>query len=225
MYLTEANARRVDGMRAQIARWEPLLTRGERALLLRDLVRAVARVSNTAGTYGCYLKAWKARALEPVALVPLARAPLPSHGHEVHRRDAGELLDGLDADLVYLDPPYTKRQHAAYYHLLETLVSGERPAVKGSTGLPAWQAKGSDFCHARRASTALASLLARVRARHVFLSYSEDGHLAHETILELLAAHGRVRWWQRPTRRYRSHGRGAPRSPLHERLYACTLAA
>jgi adenine-specific DNA-methyltransferase len=52
MYLTEENAGKVDAIREQLGTWEPLLTRAERAILLRDLVRAVARVSTTAGTYG-----------------------------------------------------------------------------------------------------------------------------------------------------------------------------
>ena len=69
MYLTELNAGKVDAIRGQIERWTPVLTRAERALLLRDLVQAVSAVSNTAGTYGCYLKTWKQRALTPLTLV------------------------------------------------------------------------------------------------------------------------------------------------------------
>ena len=44
-------------------------------------------------------------------------------------------------DTVYLDPPYTKRQYAAYYHVLETLAYGDEPEVSGVTGLRPWEGK------------------------------------------------------------------------------------
>jgi len=223
MYLTEDNAGKVDAMRLQIADWEGALTRGERAILLRDLVRAVTRVSNTAGTYGCYLKTWKPRARQPIALAALPTSELPRRSHEVHRSDACEVAGAVEADALYLDPPYTKRQYAAYYHLLETLVSGAHPPVTGSTGLPPWQEKSSDFCYSRRAPAALRELLDRVRTPHVFLSYSEDGHIPHETILTIMRGLGRVRWSERATRRYRSNSRGRDRGLVPERLYHLVL--
>src|SRR4051794_11048311 len=68
MYLTEANAAKIDAVRAQIEAWS--LSRADKATFLRDLVVAVTAVSNTAGTYGCYLKTWKRRALQPLVLLP-----------------------------------------------------------------------------------------------------------------------------------------------------------
>lgn len=223
MYLSEANAQKIDAIRRKIARWEPVLTRSERAILLRDLVRAVTRVSNTAGTYGCYLKTWKPRARDPIVLTPLLSPALPDRAHQVHRGDASDVAGAVEADAVYLDPPYTKRQYAAYYHLLETLVVGDEPSVTGSTGLPLWQAKRSDFCYSRRAPTALGEILGRVRARHVFLSYSEDGHIPHESIVAIMTRFGTVRWWEKPTPRYRSNSSRSTHRRVRERLYHLNL--
>ena len=39
------------------------------------------------------------------------------------------------ADTVYLDPPYTKRQYAAYYHILEAISLGDEPIVEGICGI------------------------------------------------------------------------------------------
>src|SRR3954471_20743662 len=63
MYFIEDNARRIDAIRRRIEVWSPHLTRGERSLLIADLVKAASLCSNTAGTYGCFLKRWKPRAL------------------------------------------------------------------------------------------------------------------------------------------------------------------
>lgn len=230
MYLTEANAAKVDAIRAQINEWEPLLTRAERAVLLRDFVTAVSAVSNTAGTYGCYLKTWKQRALEPLRLRPGAALPAElanyeTQHHEVRCEDAEVAASTLPGvDIVYLDPPYTKRQYAAYYHLLETLVTGATPEVEGSTGLPRWQDKQSDFCHRKRAPRALERLILRIDAPHVFLSYSGDGHITHEEILGILASRGTVRSWERSSQRYRSSSLRHSATIVRERLYHLAVA-
>ncbi len=223
-YFTEVNAARIDTIRARIEAWKERLTRGERAVLLRDLVVAAARVSNTAGTYGCFLRHWKGRALEPLQLTPrLTPSPLGS-GHEVHQGEAVHAVLNNTVDAIYLDPPYTKRQYAAYYHVLETIVAGDEPAVEGVTGLRPWRDLDSDFCHRRRAPKALQTLLDRVNAKKLFLSYSEDGHIPHETILEILRSRGTVRWWEQPMRRYRSSRLEHRSAAVNERLYALTLS-
>src|SRR5690606_16072947 len=80
-------------------------------------------------------------------------------------------------DVVYLDPPYTKRQYAAYYHLLETIALGDEPSVEGVTGLRPWREKASDFCYRTRALGALTSLVNKLPARRIVISYSDDAHI------------------------------------------------
>lgn len=224
MYLTEANAAKIDAIRARIEQWSPALFGVERAILLRDLVKAVSAVSNTAGTYGCYLKSWKGRALQPLRLTAVRMSKLAKLGHEVHCDDATYILERAEVDAVYLDPPYTKRQYAAYYHLLETLVTGSEPEITGSTGLPKWEDKQSDFCYRRRAGRALKRLVDTVSARHLFMSYSEDGHITHDEIVGTLRQRGCVRWWEQTTQRYRSNS-GAHRGlSVRERLYHLEVA-
>ena len=81
-----------------------------------------------------------------------------------------ELLPLTRSDFVYADPPYTKRQYAAYYHLLETIAMGDQPKITGSTGLRAWEDKASDYCYRRRAPDALSELVSNLKCDHFFLS-------------------------------------------------------
>jgi adenine-specific DNA-methyltransferase len=222
-YFTADNAARIDTIRSRIEEWSSRLTRGERSVLLRDLVVAANRVSNTAGTYGCFLKEWKPRALQPLQLVTCVGMH-GGRGHEVFHRDATQAAHTQDVDALYLDPPYTKRQYAAYYHVLETIVVGDRPRVDGVTGLRPWKERDSDFCHRRRAPQALRDLIRGVNVAKLFLSYSDDGHIEHETIIEILRSRGKVRWWEQPTRRYRSSSLRQQRAVVHERLYALALS-
>lgn len=178
MYFTEANARRIDAVRAQIVAWEraDAMTAEERELLVADLIVAAARVANIAGTYGCYLSHWSGAAQRPFVMEPreLRRDPVP---HEVFCRDVVDVPMGT-ADIAYFDPPYTKRQYAAYYHINETLAHGDEPQVVGKTGLRPWQDKASDYCYKARALPALTELISNTAASRVYLSYSSEGHVA-----------------------------------------------
>lgn len=219
-YLTVENARRADGIRAVIATWQPYLTAPEHALLLASLVSAIVNVSNVAGTYGCFLKNWKPRALAPLRLVPV-RPGAGAHdvGHRVSAVDAEVAAAETDAEVLYADPPYTKRQYAAYYHLLNTVVMGSEPSLTGSTGLPRWQEWQSDWCYARRAPEALDRLIAKASSPAILLSYNDDGQIPHDVVMDILTAHGAVEVDELDRRRYKSSQRPHRGSLVTERLY------
>lgn len=191
-YFTEANAARIDSCRSQIFDWSKggVLSPSEERLLLADLLSAANRVANIAGTYGCFLSHWTAQ----------SQAALMLRTREL--RDEGAVVDisvgdvtNVDVswdDTVYLDPPYTKRQYASYYHLLETIVHGDAPVVEGVAGLRPWQHLASDFCYKRKALSALVDLIEGIGARRVLLSYSNEGHVDLNELTERLVGAGRV---------------------------------
>lgn len=222
MYFTESNAGRIDAVRHQIAEWDDHLAPGERALLLASLVLSANAVSNIAGTYGCFLKRWKTRALDDFRLRPVPLSPGRTD-HEIHCADAEWVASRTRPHIVYADPPYTKRQYAAYYHVLETIVRDDRPVLEGSTGLRRWQEQSSDFCYRRKAPDALRRLLERVRCRHFFLSYNEDGQIHHDEILDILGKCGQVDFSEVQIRRYKSSRRPHKGSSVRERLYHLVL--
>lgn len=219
MYFTEENASRIDAIRGCIRDWDDVLDPAERSLLLSDLIRATNAVSNVAGTYGCYLKKWKARALQPLQLAAASFVEGRADGHRVMCGDAQVLAAEIDADVVYADPPYTKRQYAAYYHVLETVALGDEPTVEGSTGLRPWRDKASPYCYRAKADAALQTLVSRLRCRHFFLSYNSDGQISHERILEILSGVGKVSVFETLARRYKSSSLPHKGPNVTERLY------
>lgn len=218
-YFSRKNAAKIDAIRGQIQTWQPRLTAAEYSLLITDLLRAASSVSNVAGTYGCYLKNWKPRALEGIELQASSFIAGRSSGHQIHRDDAINLLKRVSAPVVYADPPYTKRQYAAYYHILETIALGDAPTIEGSTGLRDWRSHASDFCYKRRAPHALRELVEAADCEHFFLSYSEDGQIPHHTIIDILRAFGPVDVTEWPLSRYRSNAQPHRGAILTERLY------
>lgn len=191
-YFTESNAARIDGMRQEIAAWvqKGVLAPAEERLLLADLLAASNRVANIAGTYGCFLRSWSPNALQGIRLAPRsllpAAVPVETFNVDVYDVPVGT------SDVVYFDPPYTKRQYAAYYHLLETIAVGDEPAVGGVTGLRPWREKASPFCYKVQALNAIVELLRDVESRHVFLSYSAEGHVRRDDLCRRLAELGEL---------------------------------
>lgn len=224
-YFTEENAARVDAIRHQIELWRPSLTDAEYSLLITDLLRSVSTVSNVAGTYGCYLKYWKLRALEPLTLQPSTFVRGDAAGHSIRTQEALELLKEQPTPVVYADPPYTKRQYAAYYHILETIALYDNPEISGSTGLREWSSKASDFCYKRRAPQALVDLLLAADCDHFFLSYSADGQIPHRDVLEILGDFGSVDTIEWILPRYRSSALKHRSSTVIERLYHVQMSA
>lgn len=222
MYFSAENAMKIDGIREQIEAWKPLMSISEYSLLIKDLLQAVSRVSNTAGTFGCYLKHWKKKALAPLRLIrskPQKHIPTP----KVYNMDANQLAPLLSSAIVYADPPYTKRQYAAYYHILETIALYDHPLISGSTGLRQWMDKQSDYCYRRKAIPALRDMLNKLQCRHFFMSYSEDGQMPHEQIMALMNDFGEASFSEIQYSRYKSSTRPHKGQYLKERLYHLKL--
>ena len=191
-YFTEENASRIDAARQLIFAWkrDDLLSCSEERLLVADLLGAVNRCANIAGTYGCFLAKWTAQSATPLTL---QTRPLKSSSPRVNIR-VGDVFDlaPTERDVVYLDPPYTKRQYAAYYHLLETVAIGDEPMVEGVTGLRPWKDRASVFCYKVKALKALVRLIEGMSAKRVLLSYSSEGHVDIDDLAPELASLGQV---------------------------------
>lgn len=191
-YFTERNAARIDAIRSEIQAWatEGRIADEEKLLLLADLLSATNRVANIAGTYGCFLSKWQNQAQESISL--RARDLFLGGGRvSVSVMDAKECAVN-EADLVYIDPPYTKRQYASYYHILETITLGDEPTVGGVAGLRPWREKASDFCYRTRALRAFTELVDRLDARRLLFSYSDDAHIDIDVLSSALREFGSV---------------------------------
>ncbi|MBP0635921.1 DNA adenine methylase [Cupriavidus sp. AcVe19-6a] len=190
-YFTQENAARIDAMRALIADWSEAgsVNEVEERLLIADLFGALNRVANIAGTFGCFLSKWTNQSQETIAM--RCRA-LKATSVCVEAR-VGDVFDVPNSaqDLVYLDPPYTKRQYASYYHILETVALGDEPEVEGVAGLRPWKDRASDFCYKTRALKTLSCLVQSLKAQKVLLSYSSEGHIGMQDMKAELSEIGK----------------------------------
>lgn len=190
-YFTQENAARIDAMRSLIGEWleAGTIDEVEERLLIADLFGALNRVANIAGTFGCFLSKWTSQSQDKIAM---RCRELKASGVRVEAT-VGDVFDVPNAvdDLVYLDPPYTKRQYASYYHILETVALGDEPEVEGVAGLRPWKLLASDFCYKTRALKTLSRLVSGLKAQKVLLSYSSEGHICMQDMKAELSKIGK----------------------------------
>lgn len=191
-YYSEANAQRTDAIRQTLNDWltEGLISTSEFYYLLCSLIEAVDTVANTASVYGAFLKRFKASALKPLTLKPLELSNSVK-GSRVYQRDANELISEIECDVLYLDPPYNHRQYGANYHVLETIAAYDNPRLRGVTGMRDYDR--SRYCQRRSAGEALEDLISKSKAKHVLLSYNDEGVLSLDEVNAILGRFGEVR--------------------------------
>lgn len=171
----------------------------ERAILITALLYAMDKIANTCGHYDAYRKG-----VEFEKSLELA-VPLPEvHNNENNRcfnRDANELVREIEADMVYIDPPYNSRQYCDTYHLLENVARWEKPKVEGVARKMDRTALKSDYCTSN-AAKAFEDLIENIHSRYIMLSYNnmaEKGNdrsnakISDKDIMRILGKKGKVK--------------------------------
>src|SRR5690606_35598213 len=149
---------------------------------------ALNRVANIAGTFGCFLSKWTSQSQKRIAM----RCRELKQKRVLVEASVGDVFDvpNEECDLVYLDTPYTKRQYASYYHILETVALDDEPIVEGVAGLRPWKALASDFSYKSRALKTLTRLVHGLKAQNVLLSSSSEGHICMQDMRNELSKIG-----------------------------------
>lgn len=208
-YFSEKNAKKIDSICTKMNEWKSLELISEDMLFLlsASLVDAITKVSNTSGTYGAFLKIDDQRKYKDLELIPFDFIDNQKE-NEAYRSDITDLIDELSGDILYLDPPYNSRQYPPYYHILETAVLYDSPAIYGITGRRPYQESLSPFCMKEKALPAMLDIVKRAQFPDIYISYSTDGIMDYKNLCDELTQYGDVQHFYRPYRRYKSNGGG-----------------
>lgn len=202
------NTRKLDAIREEIDKLN--LPEIEKAVLLTSLILALDEVDSTLGHFASYLSEWAPRSYKVMKL----RVPAiikSEENHEVYGDDIFKVVDHVDCDLAYYDPPYgsnnekmppSRVRYAAYYHLWTTICLNDRPELFGKVGRrkdSSDEIAGSVFEEFRQnalgrfiAVEAIERLIKQSRARHIILSYSSGGRATADELHEILEQTGRI---------------------------------
>lgn len=193
MYFSEFNAGRIDFFRQTIEEWyeNGKLDEEEYSCLLGCLIESVSFVSNTAGVYGAFLKKWDERALKKINFLDISDNRQVVSPIERFTTKIEEIIENVDCDILYLDPPYTQNQYGTQYHLLETLVLNDKPeSISRVTGSRSTKEMRSDWSKIYKVHILLDKVLAKTKATHIFLSYNNAGDMSKEYIESIMKRYG-----------------------------------
>lgn len=193
MYFSSLNAGRIDYFRSKIEEWKNgnLLSDDEYAYLLSCLIESVSDISNTAGVYGAFLKDWDSRALKTINFNKVDSKDV-SHRRLVFLKEKIEnIIQDIECDVLYLDPPYTQNQYGTQYHILETLLLNDNPSISPITGSRSTAPMRSDWSKEYKANILFDRVLAKTKAKYILLSYNNDGFISKEFIEASLKRYGK----------------------------------
>lgn len=198
----------------------------ERAILITSLLYAMDRVANTCGHYDAYIKSTKY-----YKHIILEYPDVPDNtnaNNKCFNEDANALVNRIEADIIYIDPPYNSRQYCDAYHLLENVAKWDKPEVRGVAKKMDRSNVKSQYC-TRNATKVFEELINNIKAKYILLSYNNMGKkgndrsnakITDDDIKRILGTKGKVSIFSRNHKAF-----SAGKSNIEdneERLFLCT---
>ncbi len=227
-YFNDINAKKIGIIRDDIDKLfeEQIITPREKSYLLTSLMYALDRIANTVGHYDAYRKIDIPD--KKLFLLPL-NVKESKYGAEIYKKDANELVRQIEADVVYIDPPYNSRQYSDAYHLLENIATWQKEEVFGV-------AKKINRDHIKSkysmksAGVAFGDLIDNIKAKYILISYNDMGgsgnarsqsRISDHEILSALKRKGEVKIFETDFKQFTT-GR-SNKNDLQERIFLCKV--
>ncbi len=200
-FFQEVNGRRIDGIRHALQELDP--PEPLRSILLTSLMEAADRVDSTTGVQMAYLKNWAQRSHNALTLrIPRMLAD-PAPAGTVWQMDARDAAARFTGSIAYLDPPYNQHKYVGNYHIWETLVRWDAPEVYGKAcKRVACKTQKSVFNSKRHIRAGMQHVTDALDVDTLVVSFSNEGHLTLQDLVQILQTRGEVSAWARGYERY-----------------------
>ncbi len=225
-FFTNVNALKIGAIREEIENLD--LSPREKYVLLTSLLYAVDKVANTVGHFDAYRK--NLDTIQELKLLAPDINPEKNSNNEIYNKDANELIREIKCDVLYIDPPYNSRQYGDAYHLLENIVSWNKPEVEGvAKKMKQREHLKSRYC-LKSAPEAFRDLIANARVKHILLSYNNTGEtknqrsnarITDQQIISTLKTRGEVEIFERDYKGFTTGKSNAEGNS--ERIFYCKV--
>jgi len=204
-YFSKSSAKIIGFIRDNIEENKDKLTEREYYMLLSSLLYSADKIANTVGHYDAYFK--KEFIEDNFFMKPID--PIDVKSVEIFREDANLLAKQIQADIVYIDPPYNSRQYSRFYHVLETLTKWDKPKLHGVALKPDPE-NMSDYCRSS-AKKRFSELVNDIRAKYLVVSYnntydsksnSSQNKITLEDIKNILSKKGKTKIFEKKYRHF-----------------------
>jgi len=196
------NTKKLDAIREEIDK----ITKDkiEKSVLLTSLIIAMDKVDSSVGHQVSYLKKWAPRAYNTMKM-EVPRLIIDDKQHQVYQKDIFDLVNDIEVDLAYYDPPYgssnelmppSRVRYASYYHIWKTICLNDKPKLVGVANRRedvGDTISGSIFEEFRKNEKghyivieAIEKLIKNTPAKYVVLSYNNNGRATFQAIKDIL---------------------------------------
>lgn len=167
-YFSHKDACSIGYIRDYIEENKENYTHREYCYLIASLLYSTDRIANTVGHYESFL------AKEPKTMgVKLSMLDIENlKPAEIYNEDANILASKINADIVYIDPPYNARQYVNFYHVLENLARWNKPTeFEGNSMKFKRNFLKSDYCRSK-APALFEDLIEKLDCKLIVVSYN-----------------------------------------------------
>lgn len=167
-YFTLNDSKKIGFIREYIEKNKKDLNEKEYSILIASLLYSLDRCANTCGHYDAYIKkpikkdSFKFELIEPMNV--------SKKSINIYREDANLLAPKINADIAYIDPPYSSRQYSRFYHVLENVTKWEKPELYG-TALKPKEENMSEYCKSK-AIDYFTALILSLNVKYIVVSYN-----------------------------------------------------
>ena len=204
-YFSKNSAKIIGFIRENLEENKVNLTDREYYMLLASLLYSIDKIANTVGHYDAYFK--KDFIEDRFFMRPID--PIEAKDVSIFKEDANLLAKKIKTDVVYIDPPYNSRQYSRFYHVLETLVKWDKPALYGVALKPEPE-NMSDYCRVN-AKDKFAELVKDIDAKYLVVSYnntydsksnSSENKITLKEIKDILNKQGKTKVFEKDYRHF-----------------------
>lgn len=228
-YFSSNDCKKIGSIREDIEQKynNKIINEREKNILIASLIYSMDKIANTVGHYDAYRK--KEKLQDRFEMFGLNIPKTPKKENKVFNMDSNKLIGTLQADILYIDPPYNSRQYGDAYHLLENIAEWKKPKVHGVAKKMNRNDIKSDYC-TRKAFNAFKELIRNCNAKYILVSYNNMGvkgnsrsqaKISDTEILEILNQKGKVKAYEKDFGYFTT---GKSRIENHkERIFFCEV--
>lgn len=225
-YFSCNDAKKIGFIRDYLEQIKPQLSYREYCILLTSLLYTTDKIANTVGHFESFLN----REPQDTRFVLPQLALRPTASAQIFNEDANELAKRIQADIVYLDPPYNARQYINFYHVLENLARWNKPTEFEGNSMKFKRDNLKSGYSRSVAPMLFQDLVSSLQCRVIIVSYNNtynarsgasNNKIQEEEIMRILSARGEA---SKIDIDYRSFNAGKTDMPNHkEYLFVCRV--
>lgn len=234
MFYMRKNGMRIDAIRQQIVEWRAsgVIDDNEQNCLLAPLLYQACYTSNTSGVFKGFHNGWGGQTKTALYRIAgdlcLTPAVFFDNGYDnqVLCSDAQRVAENMrdeELDVAYLDPPYNQHPYGSNYHVLNSVALWDKPKLsktitpgtKSAIRLDWRTERRSPYNYTDEAAKAYAKLVQTLNSRFILTSYSTDGFIPLEKMLEANIKRGHVRVEMKGYKRYRVSSQRFSNKPMN----------